>query len=49
YVRRVLNLKPAPEFETWLHKMAIFRDGAQVQLNEELPPRFRNALLKIST
>jgi len=47
YARRVLSLKPAPEFETWLHKMAIFRDSAQIQLNDDLPPRFANAVLKI--
>jgi ethanolamine ammonia-lyase large subunit len=49
YVRRILNLKPAPEFETWLHKMSIFRDSAQIQLNNDLPPRFANAVLKITS
>jgi ethanolamine ammonia-lyase large subunit len=48
YARRVLNLRPAPEFEAWLHKMAIFRDSSQIQLNDEMPPRFANAVLKIS-
>ncbi|MFN5339494.1 MAG: ethanolamine ammonia-lyase subunit EutB [Betaproteobacteria bacterium] len=48
YARRVLNLRPAPEFEAWLHKMAILRDSPQVELNDEIPPRFANAVLKIS-
>lgn len=48
YARRVLNLRPAPEFETWLHKMAILRDSPQVELHDEIPPRFANAVLKIS-
>jgi ethanolamine ammonia-lyase large subunit len=26
YLRRVLGLRPAPEFETWLNRMGIF-DG----------------------
>jgi ethanolamine ammonia-lyase large subunit len=48
YARRVLNLRPAPEFEAWLHKMAILRDSLQVELHDEIPPRFANAVLKIS-
>jgi ethanolamine ammonia-lyase large subunit len=47
YARRVLKLRPAPEFEAWLHKMAIFRDGEQVQLNDDLPPLFSDALLRL--
>ena len=26
YVRKVLNKRPAPEFETWLHNMGILDD-----------------------
>jgi len=48
YARRVLNLRPAPEFEAWLHKMAILRDSPQFELHDEIPPRFANAVLKIS-
>src|SRR5659263_423458 len=29
YVRRVLGLRPAPEFEAWLQKMQIFSSDAQ--------------------
>jgi ethanolamine ammonia-lyase large subunit len=27
YLRQTLNLKPAPEFETWLERMEVLRDG----------------------
>ena len=26
-LRRIFNLRPAPEFETWLEKMGLYRDG----------------------
>lgn len=48
YARRVLGLKPAPEFEAWLHKMQIFSADEQFRLNESLPPTFRDALLRIA-
>lgn len=38
YARRVLGLKPAPEFEQWLLKMGVTTDHAV--LNTELPPAF---------
>ncbi|HLJ13950.1 MAG TPA: ethanolamine ammonia-lyase subunit EutB [Bryobacteraceae bacterium] len=37
YVRRVLNLKPAPEFEAWLQQVGISAAG-------ELPAPFRKAI-----
>ncbi|MFA0087600.1 ethanolamine ammonia-lyase subunit EutB [Vibrio sp. 10N.261.51.F12] len=33
YARKVLGLKPAPEFEQWLMKMGIFEDINDVRLN----------------
>jgi len=51
YARRVLGLRPAPEFEVWLEKMQIFRPGqggGLPQLAEQLPSAFRDALLRVS-
>ena len=57
YARRVLGLRPAPEFEAWLEKMQIVSpadsaDSAdtsgQFHLTEGLPPAFRAALLRLS-
>ena len=46
YVRRVLGLRPAPEFEAWLHKMQIMQgEGAGFRLLDALPPGFQHALL----
>jgi len=47
YARRVLGLRPAPEFEAWLQKMQIFSADAQFRLSEALPPPFRQALLRL--
>jgi ethanolamine ammonia-lyase large subunit len=48
YARRVLGLKPAPEFEAWLKTMKIFTEDSYVKLGEELPPAFQQALLRLS-
>jgi ethanolamine ammonia-lyase large subunit len=47
YARRVLGLRPAPEFEAWLQKMDIFSKDAQFRLNPSLPPAFAKALLRL--
>jgi ethanolamine ammonia-lyase large subunit len=44
YVRRVLGLKPAPEFETWLKTQEIFAEGPDVRLASDVPRAFRRAL-----
>ncbi len=45
YVRRVLGLRPAPEFEAWLAQAQIFsRPDAAFRLHESLPPMFQPAL-----
>jgi len=48
YVRRVLGLAPAPEFEAWLQRMQIFSTEPQFRLNDGLPPTFRDALRRLS-
>jgi ethanolamine ammonia-lyase large subunit len=44
YVRRVLGLKPAPEFETWLLEVGVFERGEALRLAEALPQPFRRAI-----
>jgi ethanolamine ammonia-lyase large subunit len=48
YVRKVLGLKPAPEFEAWLHSMGVFEPGEVLQLSEALPRPFRHALAHLA-
>jgi len=48
YVRRVLDLRPAPEFEAWLQRMQIFQEHPDgVRLGSSLPGAFADALLRI--
>ncbi|CAM2865600.1 ethanolamine ammonia-lyase subunit EutB [Janthinobacterium lividum] len=47
YARRVLGLRPAPEFEAWLARMRI--TDAQGRLNTALAPAFQAALLRLDT
>ncbi len=45
YVRRLLGLRPAPEFEAWLARMQIFSaPDASFRLHDSLPPAFHRAL-----
>jgi ethanolamine ammonia-lyase large subunit len=45
YVRKVLGLKPAPEFEDWLKTMGIYeQDKREVRLADSLPKPFQRAL-----
>jgi len=44
YVREVLGLRPAPEFEAWLHKMQITEAGGAFRLASSLPMPFQRAL-----
>lgn len=44
YVRQVLGLKPAPEFENWLKRMEIFSQDNQSQLANRLSPHFQTPL-----
>ncbi len=46
YARRVLGLRPAPEFEAWLGRMQIFSSAdAQFRLHDGVPSAFQHALL----
>jgi len=47
YARRVLNLRPAPEFEEWLLKMGIFKDMDRFLLNDKIPHVFQNSIEKV--
>ena len=44
YLRRVLDKRPAPEFEQWLTRMQIFRDTEGKVPSEGLPESFRESL-----
>jgi len=44
YARKVLGLRPAPEFEAWLSETGIFAPGDKVRLAENLPKSFQRAL-----
>jgi ethanolamine ammonia-lyase large subunit len=44
YARRVLGLKPAPEFEQWLERMGLIEPGAPDRLAPALPPAFGRLL-----
>ncbi|CAH0525800.1 ethanolamine ammonia-lyase subunit EutB [Vibrio hippocampi] len=44
YARKVLGLKPAPEFERWLSEMGIFQDVDQVKLSPTLAKPFSHSL-----
>jgi ethanolamine ammonia-lyase large subunit len=48
YARRVLGLKPAPEFEQWLRHMEIVTGDDRLTLGRELPPAFQRALLRLA-
>jgi ethanolamine ammonia-lyase large subunit len=47
YARRVLNLKPAPEFSIWLEKMQIFKNMDKFILNEKMPQAFFKSLSNV--
>ncbi|RZL10912.1 MAG: ethanolamine ammonia-lyase subunit EutB [Rubrivivax sp.] len=58
YVRRVLGLAPAPEFEAWLHRMQITTPSAQaldaagapppaLRLHDGVPDAFQQALGRV--
>src|SRR5215510_7314641 len=44
YARRVLGLKPAPEFEAWLQEIGVFERGEAFRLSEALPRPFQHAI-----
>jgi ethanolamine ammonia-lyase large subunit len=48
YARRVLGLRPAPEFEAWLQQMQITQPGDVFALQESVPPALREAVLRLA-
>ncbi|MEE4378268.1 MAG: ethanolamine ammonia-lyase subunit EutB [Candidatus Competibacteraceae bacterium] len=44
YLREILGLRPAPEFESWLQQMGIFEHGDQPRLSSTMPQSFQRAL-----
>ncbi|MBR0566658.1 ethanolamine ammonia-lyase subunit EutB [Azoarcus sp. L1K30] len=44
YARKVLGLRPAPEFEAWLQRMQIIAPGEGFRLESGFPGAFRRAL-----
>jgi ethanolamine ammonia-lyase large subunit len=47
YVRKVLGLKPAPEFEDWLKTSGVFEDTDALKLATKLPTPFARALARL--
>jgi len=45
YVRQVLGLRPAPEFEAWLRNVGIVEAENPARLGQSVPPPFRRALV----
>jgi ethanolamine ammonia-lyase large subunit len=48
YVRRALNLQPAPEFHAWLRAMGIYAGDGETTLGRALPAPFERALARIT-
>ena len=49
YVRRVLGLRPAPEFEAWLQRMQIFQEHPDgLRLGAQLPDVFADAVRRMT-
>jgi ethanolamine ammonia-lyase large subunit len=48
YLRRVLGLRAAPEFEAWLKQMEIYQHDERLHLHDALPAGFETALRRLS-
>jgi ethanolamine ammonia-lyase large subunit len=44
YLRGLLGLRPAPEFEAWLERMGILENGVRLRATRALPAAFQKAL-----
>lgn len=44
YARKVLGLKPSPEFEAWLKTSGIFEPADDLRLSDRMPSAFQRAL-----
>jgi ethanolamine ammonia-lyase large subunit len=47
YLRQVLGLRPAPEFEQWLQQQQIFNADNQLLQQPDVPALFKSALQKL--
>ena len=47
YIRQVLGLRPAPEFEVWLQEHQIFNDHNQLRQNTDIPSLFKPSLQRL--
>ena len=47
YLRQVLGLRPAPEFDLWLQEHGIFNANNQLQQKTELPALFKTSIQKL--
>jgi ethanolamine ammonia-lyase large subunit len=47
YIRQVLGLKPAPEFEAWLQHHQIFNEHNQLTQNSEMPALFKPSVQRL--
>ena len=48
YARKILGLRPAPEFEDWLLRTGIFQPGPQLRLGDVLPKPIQHALAQLA-
>ncbi|WP_374544805.1 ethanolamine ammonia-lyase subunit EutB [Rhodoblastus sp.] len=48
YARKILGLRPAPEFEDWLLRAGIFQPGSQLRLGDALPKPIQHALAQLA-
>jgi len=44
YLRSLLKLRPAPEFEAWVERMGVMEDGIRLRDGRALPAAFERAL-----
>jgi len=48
YIRQVLGLRPAPEFEAWLHHLGIFDGNNRMAVTNALPEPFVRTLAQLT-
>jgi len=48
YIRQLLNLKPAPEFDQWLQHNGIFASKGKTLMSSDIPPVFKASIARIN-
>lgn len=48
YLRRLLGLRPAPEFEAWLERAGIVEAGETFRLRDDMPEAFGRTLARLA-